>query len=316
MRVSFGDDQGGAHLGRRDVSQIYRNVLIRYVLHMDLRHLRYFVAVAEAGHITRAAAALGIQQPPLSQQIKALEGELGIVCSSRHPKGVTLTDGGRLFLAEARRILQDVAAHGSSACSAWRAGIARRVSAVGFTSSAAAHAFTPEALRACRSRFPEIELRAEREQRRRDHRGVVAGRAALRLPARAGVAARQAWRCGRCSASPSWWRCRSIIALARRAPGDAGAAQGAARRARDPRAPAGRPGPVRQPPGALRGKRRGAEVVAEVDRMMTNLNLVAAGAGISVVPASMQGAHPRAIVYRPLAGGAARCAADARLPRR
>ena len=75
---------------------------------MDLRHLRYFVAVAEAGHMTRAAAALGIQQPPLSQQIRALEDELGLPLLVRHPKGVALTDGGRALLADARRILADI----------------------------------------------------------------------------------------------------------------------------------------------------------------------------------------------------------------
>src|SRR6266550_1052227 len=71
---------------------------------MEIRHLRYFVAIAETGHLTRAAAQLGIQQPPLSQQIKALEDRLGTALFHRHPKGMALTDSGRLFLDEAPRI--------------------------------------------------------------------------------------------------------------------------------------------------------------------------------------------------------------------
>jgi DNA-binding transcriptional LysR family regulator len=86
------------------------NMQIAYLSHMDIRRLRYFLAVAEAGHITRAAAQLGLQQPPLSQQIKALETELGLQLFRRHPKGVTLTDAGRLLQADAQRLLQDLAA--------------------------------------------------------------------------------------------------------------------------------------------------------------------------------------------------------------
>ena len=68
---------------------------------MELRHLRYFVAVAHEGHVTRAAEKLHMQQPPLSQQIRALEQEIGAPLLLRHPRGVSLTDAGCSFLADA-----------------------------------------------------------------------------------------------------------------------------------------------------------------------------------------------------------------------
>ena len=72
---------------------------------MELRHLRYFVAIAEERSITRAAERLWIAQPGLSTQIRRLEAELGVKLFQRHTRGVDLTDAGELFLERARAAL-------------------------------------------------------------------------------------------------------------------------------------------------------------------------------------------------------------------
>ena len=73
---------------------------------MELRHLRYFLAVGEASNFTMAAARLRVAQPALSRQVKDLEDEIGVELLRRSPRGVTLTDAGKLFLEEVHEILK------------------------------------------------------------------------------------------------------------------------------------------------------------------------------------------------------------------
>src|SRR5918993_3371662 len=131
----------------------------RVPMAIDLRHLRYFIAVAEEGHITRAAERLGMQQPPLSQQIKAMERQLDVQLFLRKPRGVELTEAGRALLEDAHAML----AHLDRALETPRRtarGEQGRIS-VGMTPTAPFHPLVPRAVRAFREAFPLVSLTLE-----------------------------------------------------------------------------------------------------------------------------------------------------------
>jgi len=123
---------------------------------MELRHLRYFVTVAEELHFRRAAERLNIAQPPLSQQIRRLEDELGITLFNRTRRKVQLTSAGRRFLEEARRTLDQAerAVRIAQRTSRGEVGLL----AVGFV-SAADFTVLPLLLPLFQRRFPDVQLR-------------------------------------------------------------------------------------------------------------------------------------------------------------
>ena len=126
---------------------------------MELRHIRYFVAVAEELSFTRAAARLGIGQPPLSQQIKDLEALLGVLLFRRVPHGAELTEPGKAFLQESRRVLAAAEEAATAAKRAARGETGRL--RLGFTGSAHFNAVVPLIIRNFRQRYPDVDLQVE-----------------------------------------------------------------------------------------------------------------------------------------------------------
>jgi len=95
-------------LSRHDDPPVHRSCGSRYTRAVSLTQIQSFVAVAEEGHVGRAALRLHLTQPPLSRHILALEDELGAKLFERTPRGMSLLPAGEAFLPHARRILAEV----------------------------------------------------------------------------------------------------------------------------------------------------------------------------------------------------------------
>ncbi len=267
---------------------------------MELRHLRYFVAVAEEGHITRAAERLGIQQPPLSQQIKALEAELDVQLLRRKARGVELTEAGRALLADARAVLTQVD-HAVATTRRTARGEEGRI-AVGFTSSASFHPLVVRAIRRYRDAYPLVSLALEEggttelaDAVRREQLDAAFVRTPVgdtselvvtplldeemiaALPTGHTLAQHR----GPAAAVPLKAFAGETFILYRRRLG---------------------PGLYDAIIAACHSAGFSPRVGQEAPRMFSTLNLVAAGLGVSIIPASMQSLHMDGVVYRRLKG--------------
>lgn len=263
---------------------------------MELRHVRYFVALAEELNFTRAAARLGIGQPPLSQQIRDLEGEIGFPLFVRRPHGAELTEAGRAFLGEARQIL-DQAERAKQA--ARRAG-GGHVGAlrVGFTSSANFHPAVTEAFAVFHWKYPDASLVVEEGHSARLAERLLQSEldAAFVRPGNVPLAGLELTPLG---AEPL------ILALP--------AGHALAVQARVPlSALCGEPfvifsqGIGRTFLGLIAEacRREGFEptIAQETPNIVAMINLVAAGLGVAMAPSSVAQLAVRGVVYRPLDG--------------
>jgi DNA-binding transcriptional LysR family regulator len=272
---------------------------------MELRRLRYFVVVAEERHITRAAARLGMAQPPLSQQILALEAELGAKLFDRQPSGVVLTPAGVALLEDAR-ILLDTADRAARRARRVAMGEAGELAA-GLTTSAALHPLVPRLLRAYHDAHPSITYDLHESNAAEVTEAVLAGRLAVGLM-RAPVARPATLAFVDLGSEQLLAALPSGHALpVQPAEGGVGRLELAAlaeenfilvrRRSA--------PGLYANIIEACRLTGFEPRVAAEVGRMLTNLNLVAAGIGVSCVPDSMRQVGGRGVVYATLDAPAA-----------
>jgi len=262
---------------------------------MELRHLRYFVAVAEELNFTRAAARLHIGQPPLSMQIRDLEAEIGVRLFERTQRRVTLTPAGQRFLDHAYRILAGV---GEAVAEAQRA--ARGESGelrVGFTSSLPFTDLLPDALHAYRRRYPAVRLQLREMFTPEQFAAIARGEldvGFVRLQggrAPAGIVLREIAR------NPL----RVVVNAAHRLAGD-GAISFADLRDEDF---IGFPPDVGTDlPAVLRGFCRQAgfepRIVQTAREATSQIGLVAAGLGIAVLPAPLETVRMARVRYLPI----------------
>jgi DNA-binding transcriptional LysR family regulator len=126
---------------------------------MELRHLRYFVAVGEDQHYGRASRRLGVAQPAVSRQIQDLEKEIGFVLFHRMPRGVRWSAAGKLFLEDARSILQELgeATARAARVASGKSGTLR----VGFAENVSWHGVAPDSFRRFREQHPDVDLQLQ-----------------------------------------------------------------------------------------------------------------------------------------------------------
>jgi DNA-binding transcriptional LysR family regulator len=261
---------------------------------MELRHLRYFLAVAEERHITRAAQRLGIQQPPLSLQIRALEQELGVDLFTRGARGVELTAAGQTLREDATAILAAVQRATERATRA-AAGHSGKLS-LGVTTSAMLHPLSPAIIGAFRKAYPRVTLDLRVNPAADLTEALVRGDiriALLRVPVARphGVSFTELAR-------------EPLLAVL---PTQHPMARKPALRLQD--LASERFILVRRPdaPGLYENIVTTSlaagftpVVAAEVPNMLTSINLVSAGVGISFVPASMREVNLRQVAYVPI----------------
>ncbi|MDQ1077954.1 LysR family transcriptional regulator [Pseudoroseomonas cervicalis] len=264
---------------------------------IELRHLRYFLAVAEEGHMTRAAQRLGLQQPPLSQQIRALEAMLGVTLLRRLPRGVEPTAAGLVLQQHASRLLADTEAALEATRRAARGEEGRL--ALGLTSSAAFQPLVATVLRRMRQAAPGVVLALQEGSTGELAAALQEGRldaAFIRIPAAQvpGLQGEPVLREEMLVALPDQHRLaagRGRLALAELA----GEVFILSRR------PAG-PGLYDSIIAACRAAGFSPQVGQETPRLVSTLSLVAAGLGLTIVPRSMARLEGKGITYRRLDG--------------
>lgn len=261
---------------------------------MELRHLRYFVAVAESLHFGRAAESLLVAQPSLSQQIRNLERELGVVLLKRSRRTVSLTDAGRVFLTEAKRTLDQAQRALDTARRAARGQLGRLV--VSFASVATFDCL-PRAIAAFTREYPGVELifreltTADQIARLKD--GTVDVALLTHFNAEDGLVARRVSRVRLVAALP----CDHPLTRKRRLNLASLAAETFICTPRER-------GPAYYDHFIALCQRAGfAPRIAQtqnVTQLSTVIALVAAGVGVALVPLSMACIHLKGVTYREL----------------